>query len=47
MTLKKFYKKKDTIRLEPCNSTMAPIVVDPSQENVRILGVLVGVIRKC
>ncbi len=47
MTLKKFYKKKDAIRLEPCNSTMAPIVVDPSQENVRILGVLVGVIRKC
>lgn len=47
MTLKKFYKKKDHIRLDPCNTTMEPIVVDPSQENVQILGVLVGVIRKC
>ena len=47
MTLKKFYKKRDQIRLEPCNSTMDPILVDPSQENVSVLGVLVGVIRKC
>ena len=30
MTLKKYYKKKDQIRLEPMNSTMEPIVVDPS-----------------
>jgi repressor LexA len=47
MTLKKFFRRKDTIRLEPCNSTMEAIVVDPSQENVSVLGVLVGVVRKC
>jgi repressor LexA len=47
MTLKKFYKKRDQVRLEPCNSSMDPIVVDASKENVQILGVLVGVIRKC
>lgn len=47
MTLKKFYKKRDQITLQPCNSTMSPIVVDPSKENVSVLGVLVGVIRKC
>jgi len=47
MTLKKFYKRKDQIRLEPCNSTMDPILVDPVQQNVAVLGVLVGVIRKC
>ena len=47
MTLKKFYKRRDQIRLEPCNSTMDPIVVDPTHENVAVLGVLVGVIRKC
>lgn len=47
MTLKKFYRKRDAIRLEPCNSTMDPIVVDPSKENVQVLGTLVGVIRKC
>jgi len=47
MTLKKFYKRKDHVRLEPCNSTMDPIIVDPTKENVSVLGVLVGVIRKC
>ncbi len=47
MTLKKFYKRRDQVRLEPCNSNMDPIVVDPSKENVQVLGVLVGVIRKC
>ncbi len=47
MTLKKFYKKKDQVRLEPCNSTMDPIIVDTTKENVSVLGVLVGVIRKC
>lgn len=47
MTLKKFFRRKDHIRLEPCNSTMEPIIVDPAKENVSVLGVLVGVIRKC
>ena len=47
MTLKKFYKRKDHIRLEPCNSNMDPIIVDPNKESVAVLGVLVGVIRKC
>jgi repressor LexA len=47
MTLKKYYKRKNEIRLEPMNSSMEPIVVDPSREDVRILGVLTGVIRKC
>jgi repressor LexA len=47
MTLKKFYKKRDQITLQPCNSTMDPITVDPSKENVQVLGVLVGVVRKC
>ena len=47
MTLKKFYKKANQIRLEPCNSTMDPILVDPARENVTVLGVLVGVVRRC
>ncbi len=47
MTLKKYYKKKNEIRLEPMNSTMQPIVVDPSRQDIKILGVLAGVIRKC
>ncbi len=47
MTLKKYYKRKDAIHLHPMNSTMEPIVVDPTREDIRILGVLTGVIRKC
>jgi repressor LexA len=46
VTLKRFYKEKDHIRLEPANGTMAPIVVDSSKD-ASILGVLVGVMRKC
>ena len=47
MTLKKYQRKKDQIVLHPMNSTMEPIVVDPSRQDVQILGVLAGVIRKC
>lgn len=47
MTLKKYYKKKNEIQLQPMNNTMDPIIVDPSREDIRILGVLAGVIRKC
>ena len=46
VTLKRFFKEKDLIRLEPANGTMAPILVDPSKD-AKILGVLVGVMRKC
>lgn len=46
VTLKKFYKEKDHIRLEPANGKMDPIIVDGSRET-RVLGVLVGVMRKC
>ena len=41
-TLKRFYKEATRIRLEPANSTMAPIFV----KNVRIQGKMVGLIRK-
>lgn len=45
MTLKKFFKRKNHVCLEPCNSSMQPIVVDPRRTDVRILGVFVGVMR--
>ncbi|MBZ9607911.1 transcriptional repressor LexA [Clostridium estertheticum] len=41
-TIKRFFKEKDHIRLQPENSTMSPIIVD----DCAILGVLVGVYRK-
>src|SRR6516225_2177524 len=46
VTLKKFYRDKHNIRLEPSNGKMQPIIVEPNSD-VRVLGVLVGVMRKC
>ena len=47
MTLKKYYRRRDHIELQPMNSTMASIKVDPTRQDIHILGVLVGVVRKC
>jgi repressor LexA len=41
-TLKKFYRERDRVRLEPANSTMKPIFSD----NVQVMGVVVGVVRR-
>ena len=41
-TLKRLFRERNRIRLEPANKTMKPIY----RENVKILGVLVGVVRK-
>lgn len=46
VTLKRFYKEDDHIRLQPSNEKLSPIIVDDTKD-VRILGVLVGVVRKC
>ncbi len=42
-TLKRFYREKDSIRLQPANSTMDPIIV---RGNINIQGVVRAVIRK-
>ena len=42
-TLKRFYREANSIRLQPANSTMQPIIV---QGNLNIQGVVKGVIRK-
>ena len=41
-TLKRFYKEKNRVRLVPANASMSPIYRD----NVKIVGTLVGVVRK-
>jgi repressor LexA len=41
-TLKRFYREKNRVRLEPANKAMKPIYRD----HVKILGILVGVVRK-
>lgn len=40
-TVKKFYREKDKIRLQPCNSSMEPIYAD----TVNIIGKVIGLIR--
>ena len=46
VTLKRFHRDKGQIRLDPANGGMQPIYVDPASDT-RVLGVLVGVLRKC
>jgi repressor LexA len=46
VTLKRFNRNNGQIRLEPANAEMQPILVDPDSD-ARILGVLVGVLRRC
>ena len=43
VTLKKFYRERDRIRLQPANPEMEPIYT----KDVQIQGVVVGIIRKC
>ena len=42
VTLKRFFKEKDKIRLQPANSAYPPMFYD----DVRIQGKLIGVIRR-
>jgi repressor LexA len=46
VTLKKFYRRDGEVVLQPSNGTMKPIKVGPDSD-AQVLGVLVGVVRKC
>ncbi|HWG43541.1 MAG TPA: transcriptional repressor LexA [Gemmataceae bacterium] len=46
VTLKRYQRDKGQVRLEPANGKMQPIIVDPNSQSC-ILGILVGVLRKC
>ena len=43
-TVKRFYKEGDSIRLQPANSTMAPIIA--KARDVEIQGIVVGLFRQ-
>jgi repressor LexA len=43
-TLKRFYREKDRIRLQPANSQMEPIYVQP--DNLQLRGKVVSVLRR-
>jgi len=44
--VKRFYKEKNGIRLQPENDTMEPIIIKSNENNVKIIGKIKGVIRK-
>lgn len=46
VTLKTLQRRRDQIHLVPANEAMEPIIVTPDKD-IRVLGVLNGVIRKC
>ena len=45
-TLKRFYREKGRIRLEPANDRLKPLVVSRASGDFRILGKVVGLIRR-
>lgn len=44
-TLKRFFREKGSIRLQPENSNMAPIIIPEGSSDVTIIGKVVGVYR--
>lgn len=44
-TLKRFFREKGAIRLQPENSTMAPIIIPEGSSDVAIIGKVVSVYR--
>jgi repressor LexA len=45
-TVKRFHRDKGKIKLQPENDAMGPIIVDPADKNIMIMGKVEGVIRK-
>ena len=48
VTLKRYYRDEGQVRLEPANNSMKPIILKENEAgDAEIIGVLVGVLRKC
>jgi repressor LexA len=45
-TIKRIFKKRDLIRLEPANPTLEPIVIRKGEKRVTIVGKVIGIFRK-
>jgi len=45
-TIKRIFKKRDWIHLEPANPTMEPIVIKKGEKRVTIVGKVIGIFRK-
>jgi repressor LexA len=45
-TIKRIFKKRDLISLEPANPAMEPIVIRKGEKKVMIVGKVIGIFRK-
>jgi len=45
-TIKRIFKKRDLIYLEPANPTMEPLVIKKGEKKVTIVGKVIGIFRK-
>jgi repressor LexA len=45
-TIKRIFKKRDLVRLEPANPKMEPIVVKKGEKKITIVGKVIGIFRK-
>jgi repressor LexA len=45
-TIKRIFKKRDLVRLEPGNPRMEPIIIKKGEKKVTIVGKVVGIFRK-
>jgi len=45
-TIKRIFKDRDLIRLEPANPTIEPIVIKKGEKKVTIVGKVIGIFRK-
>ena len=45
-TIKRIFKKRDLIQLEPANPDMEPIVIKKGEQKVTIVGKVIGIFRK-
>ena len=46
VTLKKYYDEGETVRLQPANPAMDPIILDKRSGDLAIQGIVIGVLRK-
>jgi len=44
-TIKYFFKENNSIRLQPANPAMDPIIIHDTNEEVKVIGKVVGIIR--
>ena len=45
-TIKYFFKEDKTIRLQPANPEMNPILIGENEEDIKIIGKITGIVRK-